>query len=164
MFKTGYGAKMVDILSSPERRRRRTPQEKVAIIKETMEPGMTGPMLPVCTASMRIRSSNGAGSVKRVRWRQSLRANRWCLYQNLPLQLSKSGNCRVCWGKRPWKWRPSKRPWSMAAQKNGLRTRPCCPGTTINRRQPLLRRIACAAQSSYTSFSGMGGSPLSASV
>lgn len=43
------------------------------------------------------------------------------------------------------------RPWSMAAQKVGFRTRPCCPGTTSNRRQPLLRRIACAAQPSFTS-------------
>ncbi|EPB5429548.1 MULTISPECIES: transposase [Enterobacteriaceae] len=32
---------MVELLSGPERRRRRTPQEKIAIIQQTMEPGMT---------------------------------------------------------------------------------------------------------------------------
>ncbi|EPZ8562389.1 transposase, partial [Salmonella enterica] len=32
---------MVEVLSGPERRRRRTPQEKIAIIQQTMEPGMT---------------------------------------------------------------------------------------------------------------------------
>ncbi|EMF0811874.1 TPA: transposase, partial [Escherichia coli] len=32
---------MVGVLSGPERRRRRTPQEKIAIIQQTMEPGMT---------------------------------------------------------------------------------------------------------------------------
>ncbi|QGY33245.1 hypothetical protein CUN67_24260 (plasmid) [Pantoea cypripedii] len=32
---------MVEVLSGPERRRRRTPQEKTAIIQQTMEPGMT---------------------------------------------------------------------------------------------------------------------------
>lgn len=31
---------MVEVLSGPERRRRRTPQEKIAIIQQTMEPGM----------------------------------------------------------------------------------------------------------------------------
>ncbi|MEC5342575.1 cation:dicarboxylase symporter family transporter [Brenneria populi] len=32
---------MVEVLSGPERRLRRTPQEKIAIIQQTMEPGMT---------------------------------------------------------------------------------------------------------------------------
>lgn len=32
---------MVEVLSGPERRRRRTAQEKIAIIQQTMEPGMT---------------------------------------------------------------------------------------------------------------------------
>ncbi|WP_350262762.1 IS3 family transposase (plasmid) [Pantoea sp. BJ2] len=32
---------MVEVLSGPERRRRRTPQKKIAIIQQTMEPGMT---------------------------------------------------------------------------------------------------------------------------
>ena len=41
MFKTGHETKMVDVLSGPERHRRRTPQEKIAIIQQTMEPGMT---------------------------------------------------------------------------------------------------------------------------
>jgi transposase len=34
--------KMIEMLSRPERRRRRTPQEKIAIIQQTMEPGMNG--------------------------------------------------------------------------------------------------------------------------
>lgn len=36
----------------------------------------------------------------------------------------------------------------MAAQKNGLRIRPCCPGTTINRRLPEYRHVACATEPS----------------
>ncbi|EKE9144858.1 IS3 family transposase [Escherichia coli] len=32
---------MIESLSGPERRRRRTPQEKIAIVQQTMEPGMT---------------------------------------------------------------------------------------------------------------------------
>ena len=41
MFNTSQNDKMVGVLSGPERRRRRTPQEKIAIIQKTMEPGMT---------------------------------------------------------------------------------------------------------------------------
>jgi transposase-like protein len=41
MFNTSQNNKMVEVLSGPERRRRRTPQEKIAIIQQTMEPGMT---------------------------------------------------------------------------------------------------------------------------
>ncbi|WP_162475426.1 transposase, partial [Candidatus Erwinia dacicola] len=32
---------MIEILSGPERRRRRTPQEKIAIVQQTLKPGMT---------------------------------------------------------------------------------------------------------------------------
>ncbi len=41
MFNTSQNNRMVEVLSGPERRRRRTPQEKIAIIQQTMEPGMT---------------------------------------------------------------------------------------------------------------------------
>lgn len=41
MFNTSQNNKIVEVLSGPERRRRRTPQEKIAIIQQTMEPGMT---------------------------------------------------------------------------------------------------------------------------
>lgn len=41
MFNISQNDKMVEVLSGPERRRRRTPQEKIAIIQQTMEPGMT---------------------------------------------------------------------------------------------------------------------------
>ncbi|NJC99087.1 hypothetical protein EWM60_03200 [Candidatus Erwinia dacicola] len=32
---------MIEILSGPERKRRRTPQEKIAIVQQTLKPGMT---------------------------------------------------------------------------------------------------------------------------
>jgi len=43
MFNTSQNNKMVEVLSGPERRRRRTPQEEISIIQQTMEPGMTVP-------------------------------------------------------------------------------------------------------------------------
>ncbi|EUM16602.1 transposase insC for insertion element IS2D [Enterobacter sp. BIDMC 29] len=42
MFNTSQNNKVVEVLSGPERRQRRTPQVKIAIIQQTMEPGMTG--------------------------------------------------------------------------------------------------------------------------
>lgn len=41
MFNTSQNNKMVEVLSGPERRR--TLQEKIAIIQQTVEPGMTIP-------------------------------------------------------------------------------------------------------------------------
>lgn len=41
MFSAGHNDKMIEVLSGPERRRRRTPQEKIAIVQQTMEPCMT---------------------------------------------------------------------------------------------------------------------------
>ncbi|BDY97295.1 hypothetical protein MUTS15_59520 [Escherichia coli] len=36
---------MIDVLG-PEKRRRRTTQEKIAIVQQSFEPGMTVPLLP----------------------------------------------------------------------------------------------------------------------
>lgn len=41
MFNTGHHENMIEVLSGPERRRRRTAQEKIAIVRQTMELGMT---------------------------------------------------------------------------------------------------------------------------
>ncbi len=41
MFSTSHNEKMVEVLTGAERRRRRTPQEKIAIVQQTFEPGMT---------------------------------------------------------------------------------------------------------------------------
>lgn len=39
MFKTGQSEIMDTVLTEPERRRRRTPQERIAIVQETFQPG-----------------------------------------------------------------------------------------------------------------------------
>lgn len=41
MFSTSHNDKMVEVLTGAERRRCRTPQEKIAIVQQTFEPGMT---------------------------------------------------------------------------------------------------------------------------
>lgn len=66
MFNTSQNNKMVEVLTGPERRRRSTSQEKIAIIQQTMEPGITVSHVLACMASMLTRSSNGVGSMKTV--------------------------------------------------------------------------------------------------
>ncbi len=60
---------MVEVLSGPERRRRRTPQEKIAIIQQTAGTRMTAKFMSrACMASMRkTRYSNGVSNMKMVR-------------------------------------------------------------------------------------------------
>ncbi len=41
MFSTSRNEKMVEVLTGAQRRRRRTPQEKITIVQQTIEPGMT---------------------------------------------------------------------------------------------------------------------------
>ncbi len=41
MFSISHNEKMVEVLTGAERRRRRTPQEKISIVQQTFEPGMT---------------------------------------------------------------------------------------------------------------------------
>nr|AKF16784.1 IS2 repressor TnpA [Escherichia coli O104:H7] len=48
MSNTSSNFEMTGILLGQELRKRKTPQEKIAIIQQTMEPGMTCPMWRVC--------------------------------------------------------------------------------------------------------------------
>lgn len=64
MFNTSQYNKMVEVLSGPERRRRRTLQEKIAIIQQTMEPGMTMSHVARLHGINTSKISNGAGSMK----------------------------------------------------------------------------------------------------
>lgn len=41
MFSTSHNEKMVDVITGAERRRHQTPQEKITIVQQTSEPGMT---------------------------------------------------------------------------------------------------------------------------
>ena len=83
MFNTSQNNKMVEVLSGPERRRRRTPQEKIAIIQQTMEPGMTvifkwrrqyedGSLTAVASGEEVVPASELAAANKQIRELQRL--------------------------------------------------------------------------------------------
>jgi transposase len=116
MFSTGHNDKMIEVLSGPERRRRRTPQEKIAIVQQTMEPGMT---------VSHVARLHGVNANQVFTWRRQ--------YQNGSLTAVSSGEEVVpaseltaamkqikelqrLLGKKPWRLNSSKKPWSTAAQ------------------------------------------------
>lgn len=136
MFNTSQNNKMVEVLSGPERRRRRTPQEKIAIIQQTMEPCMT---------------------VSHVARQHGINANqifKWCRqYEDGSLTAVASGEDVVpaselaaankqirglqrLLDKKTMKAEILEEAVELGRAKNGLRMRPCCPGTTNNRRLP----------------------------
>ena len=131
MFNTSQNNKMAEVLSGPERRRRRTPQEKITIIQQTMEPGMT---------VSHVARLHGINAHQIFKWRRQYEDGSLTAVASgeevVPASelaagpISKSASFSVFRAKRQWKRRSSKRPWSSVGQKNGLRTRPCCPGTT----------------------------------
>ncbi|EIC1190143.1 IS3 family transposase, partial [Escherichia coli] len=46
VFRLVIGEQMIDVLG-PEKRRRRTTQEKIAIVQQSFEPGMTVSLIPL---------------------------------------------------------------------------------------------------------------------
>lgn len=132
MFNTSQNNKMVEVLSGPERRRRRTPQEKIAIIQQTMEPGMT---------VSHVARLHGINANQIFKWRRQYEDGSLTAVASgeevvpaseLLLPISKSASFSAFWAKRRWKLKYLKRLWSSVGQKNGLRMHPCCPGTTNN--------------------------------
>lgn len=118
---------MVEVLSGPVRRRR-TPQEKIAIIQQTMEPGMT---------VSHVARLHGINAKQIFKWRRQYEDGSLTAVASgeevVPASELAAANKQIrelqrLLGKKRWKLRSSKGPWSSVGQKNGLRTRPCCPG------------------------------------
>ncbi|HGG4756902.1 TPA: IS3 family transposase [Salmonella enterica subsp. enterica serovar Ball] len=135
---------MVEVLSGPERRLRRTPQEKIAIIQQTMEPGMT---------VSHVARLHGINANQIFKWRKQYEDGLLTAVTSgeevVPASWLAAANKQIrelqrLLGKKRWKQIFLKKPWSSVGQKNGLRMRPCCPGTTTNRRLPEYWRVACA--------------------
>lgn len=118
----------VEVLG-PQKRRRWSPQEKLAMVQQSYEPGYSvslvarqhgvnanqlflwrkqhqqGELTPVAVGESTVPAAQLADAMRQIR------------------ELS------ACWARRPWRPRSSRKPRNMAAQKTGLRARPCCRGT-----------------------------------
>ena len=124
----------IEIITGVQRRRRWTPEQKLAWVKRTTEPGMSVSLVAREPASAPANSSSGVKRIWKVRWWQSGRMNRWCPLQNCRLPRSASNSWKRHWDARRWRTRSSKKPWTLPRQKSGLRARQHYPGTSSKSR------------------------------
>lgn len=146
MFNTSQNNKMVEVLSGPERRRRRTPQEKIAIIQQTMEPGMT---------VSHVARLHGINANQIFKWRKQYEEGSLTAVTAgedvVPASELAAANKQIrelqrLLGKKTMEAEILKEAVEFGRAKNELRMRPCCPGTTTNRRLPEYRCVACATE------------------
>lgn len=147
MFMTNSNDKSRELLGQ-ERRRRWSPEQKLAMVRESLEPGQS--------VSVVVRR-NGINANQLFLWRK--------LYQDGSLSAVSAGEAVVpaselsdalkqirelqrMLGKKRWKQKSSKRPWRLPGRENGLRTHPCCRGTTSEAGQRMSRCGALAINGS----------------
>jgi hypothetical protein len=79
MSNTNTNFEMTGILLGQEVRKRKTPQEKIAIIQQTMEPGMNVSMSPACMVSSPACCLSGRSNIRKA--------------ASPPLRLERSRSC-----------------------------------------------------------------------
>ncbi|MBT9430294.1 transposase [Candidatus Symbiopectobacterium endolongispinus] len=119
MFNTGHNEKMISVLSGPERRHRRTAQEKIAIVQQTMEPKMT---------VSHVARLHGINPNQVVTWRRQYQNGSFTAVSAseevvpasaLTAAMKQIKELQRLLGKKRWRLSSSKKPWSTAGQKNG---------------------------------------------
>ena len=118
----------VEVLSA-ERRRRWSAHEKVAIVHETYQPGMTVSL---------VARKHGINPNQVFLWRKLERVGALTAVEagatvvparNSRRHAGRFASCNAYWARRASKWSSSKKPSRWHENENGLRARPCCPGT-----------------------------------
>ncbi len=133
-------------LLGQERRRRWSPEQNLAMVRESLEPGKAFRWWPGATVSMPTSCSCGASCIRTAACRRSVLAKPWCLPPSWVMRSSRSVSCNGCWARKRWKQKASKRPWSSPGRENGLRTHPCCRWTTGEAGQHMSRSDSTAAK------------------
>lgn len=118
MSDTGSNFEMTGTLPGLELRKRKTPQEKIGIIQQTMEPGMAvshvarlrciQPCLLFKWKTISGRKSTAVASGEGV-----------VPASELPAAIKQIKELQLLLGKKPWKFRSSKKWWSMRNRENG---------------------------------------------
>jgi transposase len=118
-----------DELWGQERRRRWSPEQKLAMVRESLQPGQSVSV---------VARQNGVNDNQLFQWRK--------LYQSGSLSAVSTGESVVpaseladalkkirelqrMLGKKPCRSRSSRTRWRLPGRKKGLRTHPCCRGT-----------------------------------
>ena len=112
----------VEVITGVARRRRFPMEQKLAVVAETMQPGMS---------ISYVARRHGLSPSLVFRWRrlmseggkEAIRPTRTsCRLRRPASSRSASASSNVCWVARPWRSRSSRRRWTLHGQKN----RPCC--------------------------------------
>ena len=134
---------MIDVLG-PEKRRRRTTQEKIAIVQQSFEPGMTVSL---------VARQHGVAASQLFLWRKQYQEGSLTTVaageqvvpaSELAAAMKQIKELQRLLGKKRWKMNSLKKALNMGVQKSGSRTRPFCPGMGSKLSQPLSPGVACA--------------------
>ena len=134
---------MIDVLG-PEKRRRRTTQEKIAIVQQSFEPGMTVSL---------VARQHGVAASQLFLWRKQYQEGSLSAVaageqvvpaSELAAAMKQIKELQRLLGKKRWKMNSLKKPLNMGVQKSGERTCPYCPGMGSKLSQPLSPGVACA--------------------
>ena len=118
MSDTGSNFEMTGTLPGLELRKRKTPQEKIGIIQQTMEPGMAVSHV----ARLRCIQPCLLFKWKNNLWKEVsllLLQERVVPASELPAAIKQIKELQLLLGKKPWKFRSSKKWWSMRNRENG---------------------------------------------
>ena len=128
----------VEVITSVQRRRRWSAEDKARIVQETPAFARAGSTRRGCrcrwsrasTGSRRTRCSNGVSSTPRARCLRSGPAKRWWRRPNTGLCSTRCVNCNGYWARRRSRTRSCAKRWTWPSQKNGCCGRPHSLGTT----------------------------------
>ena len=132
----------VEVVTSVQRRRRWTPEQKLEIVKQTNEPGSSVSL---------VARQHGLTAAQLFQWRKAylegslvaVGANETVVpASELQEAMSALNNLKVRLDARLWRTRFSRRLWTLPKQKSGLCARLYCPGTSNKGGVPGSGRIA----------------------
>ncbi|RWI34152.1 MAG: hypothetical protein EOR30_29820 [Mesorhizobium sp.] len=113
-------------MTSVQRRRRWSVAEKVRLVEEAMQPGISVSYVARRAGISPPSSLPGSAVCSKTATRQfRLTKMLWTLARSANWR-SGCSISSACWARRPWKPRASRKPLNSLAQKNGRRR--CCRG------------------------------------
>ncbi len=133
---------MIDVLG-PEKRRRRTTQEKIAIVQQSFEPGMTVSL---------VARQHGVAASQLFLWRKQYQEGSLTAVaageqvvpaSELAAAMKQIKELQRLLGKKRWKMNSLKKPLNMGVQK-WIAHAPLLPGMGSKLSQPLSPGVACA--------------------
>ncbi len=116
---------MIDVLG-PEKCRRRTTQENIAIVQQSFETGITVSLV-VRQPVISLRKQYQEGSLT-----AAVAGEQVVSVAEVAATMKQIKELQRLHGKKRWRMTSLKKPLNMDGQKSGYRTRPYCPGMVVS--------------------------------